>query len=282
MWIVSIALWTLPLLAGTIFVALFAVANPIVEEWLHRSFNEVWAFIDWLSFLSPLRVGMWGIVAAGTYGILRHRRLRLKRVVHRAPIAAAQRSANWLTGQGMIIRCLLVFNSIFAVESALDTIYLLGGARLPEGMTYASYAHRGAYPLIFTAILAGAFVMIAFRTGGSGHRSMWARRLVYVWIVQNIILLFSTCLRLKLYVEAYSLDTASPGHRDLGGSARRFGISVDRAADRAEPAERLAMEGQRVVARSGPVCVRVYKFGWTDRPIQCGALPGSERHWTAD
>jgi hypothetical protein len=32
-------------------------------------------------------------------------------------------------------------------------------------MTLAEYAHRGAYPLIVTALLAALFVLIAFRQG---------------------------------------------------------------------------------------------------------------------
>ena len=33
--------------------------------------------------------------------------------------------------------------------------------RLPDGMTYANYAHRGAYPLMLTGLLAGAFALVA-------------------------------------------------------------------------------------------------------------------------
>jgi len=105
----------------------------------------------------------------------------------------------------MIIRCLAVFNAVFAVQSGLDMVYLFGGAKLPAGMTYAHYAHRGAYPLVFTALLAGLFVVAAFKSGGAAQRSAWSRRFVYVWIGQNVFLLISTIWRLWLYVDAYSL-----------------------------------------------------------------------------
>ena len=45
-----------------------------------------------------------------------------------------------------------VFNALFAVQSVSDLAYLWGGMRLPEGLSYADYAHRGAYPLIVTAL----------------------------------------------------------------------------------------------------------------------------------
>ena len=50
----------------------------------------------------------------------------------------------------------LALNALFALQTAMDMTYLWGGVALPDRMTYASYAHRGAYPLIVTALLAGA------------------------------------------------------------------------------------------------------------------------------
>ena len=38
--------------------------------------------------------------------------------------------------------------------------------RCPTASTYAAYAHRGAYPLIATALLAAGFVLVAMRPGG--------------------------------------------------------------------------------------------------------------------
>ena len=64
-----------------------------------------------------------------------------------------------------VTRSLILFNVMFALQSALDLTYLWGGASLPNDMTYAYYAHRGAYPLIATALLAAGFVLIAMRPG---------------------------------------------------------------------------------------------------------------------
>ena len=207
-----IAWWFLPVMAGLFFLLLFAIANPIIEQWLRQSLDNLWLFLDWLSLLDGLRVLLWIAVVLGTYGLLRHRRSRHARrkavdmLIPPVQIPAGWRAQTaWLTGQGMIIRCLAVFNTVFLVQTLLDILYLYGGASLPAGMTYAHYAHRGAYPLIFTALIAGFFVLMAFRTGGAGHRSPWARRLVYLWIAQNLFLLVSTVWRLWLYVEAYSL-----------------------------------------------------------------------------
>jgi len=94
---------------------------------------------------------------------------------------------------------------LFAVQTLMDLLFLWGGVRLPDGLTYADYAHRGAYPLIATAILAGAFVLVAMRRNGPGQKSDLIRTLVFAWIAQNVWLVISSILRLKLYVEAYGL-----------------------------------------------------------------------------
>lgn len=104
-----------------------------------------------------------------------------------------------------MLRSLILFNLLFAVQTTLDMIYLWGHAALPTGMTYATYAHRGAYPLVLTALLAAAFVLIAMRPGDSTAQSKLLRPLVYLWIGQNVMLVLSSLLRLKLYVGVYLL-----------------------------------------------------------------------------
>ena len=75
-----------------------------------------------------------------------------------------------LFGAAAILRSLLLFNLLFAVQTGLDVVYLWGGVALPDGLTYAAYAHRGAYPLIVTALLAAGFVLAAMRPGGPAER----------------------------------------------------------------------------------------------------------------
>ena len=108
-------------------------------------------------------------------------------------------------GKAAILRALLVFNLMFAVQTVLDAAYLWGGVALPDGMSYASYAHRGAYPLIVTALLAAGFVLAAMRPGSATSNDGLIRWLVYLWVAQNIVLVISSILRLDLYVGIYAL-----------------------------------------------------------------------------
>ena len=108
-------------------------------------------------------------------------------------------------GVATILRSLILFNLLFAVQTVLDVIYLWGNATLPADISYAAYAHRGAYPLIVTALLAAGFVLIAMRPGGPAEQSKVIRPLVYLWVAQNVLLVASSILRLDLYVQIYLL-----------------------------------------------------------------------------
>jgi hypothetical protein len=220
-----VTVWALPIALGAVFVALFRAANPIIArlvgdalDWMGDLLSHVLALVD-----LPRNV-FWACVAAAVYALLRVRRSR-----RRAAGSAAAAAEEWdhrgadeatadaarvtayslapraVSAEGVIVRCLLVFNALFAVQTALDALYLFGGAALPDGMTFAEYAHRGAYPLVATALLAAAFVLIAFRPGGAAERSTLARRLVYAWVAQNVFLTVTAAWRLDLYVGVYSL-----------------------------------------------------------------------------
>jgi hypothetical protein len=100
------------------------------------------------------------------------------------------------------LRALVPFNLLIGLQTVLDLSIFVGGAALPEGMTYAAYAHRGAYPLLATALLAGAFAILA-RPYLAGHRLI--RPLMLLWLAQNVALGLSALLRLELYVGVYGL-----------------------------------------------------------------------------
>jgi hypothetical protein len=134
-------------------------------------------------------------------------RLLSPRLMLRGP--TFQSSVDWLDLPGIsvvsVTISLIAFNALFALQNGLDLAILWSGAALPEGVTLAQYAHRGAYPLILTALLAGGFVLVTARPGTPIGQSRLIRRMVYVWIAQNVLLVASTMLRTANYIEAYKL-----------------------------------------------------------------------------
>lgn len=190
--------WIVPVGLGLVFVFLFAAANPLVEA-LFSGLRADRAF----ELLNPVRVVFWLVTGAGIWALLRPKLLRRKKPRLGTPIFAP-RETPWI-GHAAILRSLVIFNALFAVETLLDLTFLWGGMALPNGMSHAEYAHRGAYSLIVAALLAAAFVLVAMRGDGPGQRSALIRVLVYGFIGQNILLCLSAMLRLELYVEVYSL-----------------------------------------------------------------------------
>ncbi|RYE09929.1 MAG: DUF4173 domain-containing protein [Hyphomicrobiales bacterium] len=196
----GVVAWIVPLVFALVFVMLFAAANPVVEYGLRAIRLDTL-----LELVNPGRLIFWGVLAFIAWPFLAPKLLRWTGMAEmHGP--ALPRAESLLFGSTAIRNSLIVFNAMFAVQTVLDLMFLWGGVRLPDGMSHAEYAHRGAYPLIVTAILAGLFVLAAMRRDGAGRQSPLIRGLVYLWIAQNVWLVVSSVLRLKLYVEIYTLS----------------------------------------------------------------------------
>lgn len=182
----------LPLAGGAVFLALFASANPVLGQAL-----EAVQLPDTGTLI--LHAMLWTVILGFVWPTLRPRALRIAggtwSVLPRLPEPPVTSA----------LITLGVFNAVFALENGLDVVFLWSGAPLPGDITLADYAHRGAYTLIATALLAGLFVLLVLRPGASLASHPMVRRLVLVWVAQNILLVASSMLRLGDYIAAYSL-----------------------------------------------------------------------------
>ncbi|HMB48607.1 MAG TPA: DUF4173 domain-containing protein, partial [Afifellaceae bacterium] len=200
------SVWVVPACFGAVFVTLFAAANPLIENW--RSDLDVDKALEAVDLQ---RLGFWLILASIAWPVI-HMRTRpvfsigLPSESKTEPASSVPgKDPDWVFSPAAILRSLIVFNALFAVQTALDLAYLWGGVELPDGMNYAQYAQRGAYPLVLTVLLAAGFVLAAMRPGSKSEKMPAVRALVYLWSGQNVMLVVSSLLRLNLYVEAYSL-----------------------------------------------------------------------------
>lgn len=198
-------LWFIPLVLGGIFALLFASANPLIAKWIsllnpgdassYVSISRVLFWVGALSIVWPFVHVWWRRKSEATPDLTEASPQELETASDRIDFFSA----------ATILRSLILFNLLFAVQTALDVTYLWGNATLPADVSYASYAHRGAYPLILTALLAAGFVLVAMRPGGPAEQSKVIRPLVYLWVGQNVLLVASSILRLDLYVQIYLL-----------------------------------------------------------------------------
>jgi len=203
-------LWFVPLALGAIFIVLLASANPLIEKWL--------AMLNPGSAASQINIARMLFWLAAALMIWPFIRLRWRRTVEIDLDAIAADPIEPAPGQGTarsaspdflsaptILRSLILFNLLFSLQTALDVVYLWGDGKLPADVTYADYAHRGAYPLIVTALLAAGFVLTAMRPGGPADATRIIRPLVYLFVAQNVMLVLSSIQRLHLYVQVYLL-----------------------------------------------------------------------------
>jgi hypothetical protein len=187
--------WAMPLAVGGVFIALIAAANPLMDRWLLQLSQLEHGFS-----IDGGRVIFWAVMAACLWPLLRL--TRLAQTLGRAPVVRGARWRSGLLNDRSVLRALVLFNLIFAVQTVMDLGFLWGGVSLPEGMSYAEYAHRGAYPLLVTALLAGVFALMS-QPFLEAHPAL--RGLLYLWIGQNVLLVISSILRLDLYVDVYDL-----------------------------------------------------------------------------
>ena len=184
----------LPMIGGLIFLLLFARANPLISGVLDA------LRLPPLSGFTILRL-IGSLIAMVLVGMIL--RPRWYRRLQALPSLGERRIPG--VNPASVTLSLLVFNVLFALQNGLDIAFLWSGAPLPGEMTLADYAHRGAYPLIVTALLAGLFVLVALRPGSETAKRPLVRALVTLWVGQNLVLVASALLRTADYVEGYAL-----------------------------------------------------------------------------
>ncbi|QUJ76518.1 DUF4173 domain-containing protein [Sulfitobacter albidus] len=185
--------WLMPLGLSGVFALLLIDANPVLLDWLSG--------LDRLRLPDGVRVMFWAALVPLIWTVLNAPRLRERLIARRrAPRMGPAREG--LINPVSIARALVLFNALFAVQTLSDGVFLYAGIGLPEGMNHAEYAHRGAYPLVITALLAGLFGVLS---GPWVQARPVLRALLIVFVVQNVGLVLSALFRLDLYVDAYGL-----------------------------------------------------------------------------
>ena len=185
--------WAFPLGGTLILLALLAEANPILADWLTGPSDLPFDPVAWLD-----RALFWGGMALVIWPFLV--------VPHPSRPALLTLPRPRLPALGLnaasVANALGLFNAVLGVQSLMDLRYLWSAAALPAGMTLAGYAHRGAYPLLATALLAGAFALAA-RPWLAERKGL--KLLLLLWLAQNVMLTLSAIYRLDLYVQSYGL-----------------------------------------------------------------------------
>ena len=179
----------------TVFVGLFALANPLVSHWLGE-------FGRRLAFPSILRLTIWGVGLGGAILLLRPAVRR-----SRSSVFVAEDGAAATAGVISISRnALLAVNVLFFFYNALDATYLWAGSP-PPGVSERAYAHQGAAWLTVTMLVLTGVVGFMFRGPLAWDtRGRLARGLAFVWLGQGLVLALATYRRMMIHVVTSGLS----------------------------------------------------------------------------
>jgi hypothetical protein len=194
------------LVLALVFGSLLANGNAVFGNWTGSFFNWLW---DALARLLDIdRIALWLLVAFAALPLLSPGRVS---AWWWSWIPRLPRLPRIVLGQGAFLSSalmLIVLNGLFAVANVADVVFLWGNGKLPAGVTYSGYVHSGVNTLTFTVLLSAVVLAGIFQQqlDVAGRRGL--KVLGLLWIGQNLLVLVSVVLRLKLYIEAYDMTVA--------------------------------------------------------------------------
>ena len=190
------------LLLCILFFVLYRNSNPLFAS------NTEWINFNFISF-------SWVIfTVAGffvVYGLFYHKTLLqvdawesslLLTNKHSDPERSSQHQSE--ISAGILLFVFLNFMLIILNAGDINTIWLKGA--LPKGISHSDFVHNGVSLIILSIVIATGLIMFLYRKNfQSIKKSGILKLLVYAWIIQNLVMLFSTACRNQLYIHDYNL-----------------------------------------------------------------------------
>ncbi len=106
----------------------------------------------------------------------------------------------------------IMLNLLLLMVNALDINFLFVDGKLPKGLSYSAFVHQGTGMLITSILVAIAVILFYFRGALNFYqKSKTLKLLAYIWIAQNVFMLFSTAMRNEMYINEYGLT-----HKRIG------------------------------------------------------------------
>lgn len=195
-----------PLLVVALFFLLYTQASPAFSALFNQlslDFISVWWVIFTLfggylllAFFYPTAIRpLVSVDLATANGLTRQRRTH-PYGFNPVGLRYEYRSAWWL---------FVMLNGLLFVFNAVDIYYLIT-ARLPKGVTHATFVHQGVNTLIASVVLAIAVVMYFFRGNLNFlKKGEYLRIATYFWIAQNAVLIGATASKNASYIAEYGL-----------------------------------------------------------------------------
>lgn len=191
------------LLLSILFFNMYKSANPLFAEntkWINFDFISVrWIFFTLGGFLL-------------TYAFVYHRVIApLETWENNLPLLNNQAIENDQNKKrfeteryaGLLLFIMLNLMLIVLNMGDIQTLYFNGG--LPKNVTHSDFVHSGVGIIILSIIIATSLIMYLFRKEFINVKNNKAlMTCVYLWILQNIMMLSSTAFRNQIYIHDFN------------------------------------------------------------------------------
>ena len=89
------------------------------------------------------------------------------------------------------------------IRDSIQTLYFNGG--LPKGVTHSDFVHSGVGVIILSIVIATSLIMFLFRKEfATVKNNKVLSAFVYLWILQNVVMLSSTAFRNQIYIHDFN------------------------------------------------------------------------------
>jgi len=194
------------LILALIFGSLLASGNAVFGSWTSYFFDWFWK--ELALYLNPARIVFWFFAAFLILPLLRPANVseRWWKSTHQIPrFSEILPTRAALFSSGLV---LVVLNLLFLIANIADALFLWSGQALPAGVTYKAYVHEGVNALIVTVMLSAIVLAAIFQQALKVAERRELKILAYVWIVQNLFLIFSVSEKLRRYIVTYEMTVA--------------------------------------------------------------------------
>lgn len=183
-----------------IFFMLYKQANPLFAE------NTKWINLDFISF-GWLAFTLGGLFII--YPLFYHKKIEtIERWENNLSLnnKMVEATANSNTERFAGVALFIFLNCMLVLLNLGDISSIWFNQSLPKGITHSDFVHNGVGMIILSILIATGLIMFMFRKNYTEIKnSKLLKFLIYVWILQNLVMLFSTVFRNQIYIHTYNL-----------------------------------------------------------------------------
>lgn len=198
----------IPILITIIFFFIYRSSNSVFASFANE-INFDWISWDWVTFMFLSLVFLYGYLnPKSILGLVKRDEvdsLDIQSEEHKELTffgKTIQLMDEYFSAKVMFIS----INILIGIVNLLDFNFIFLDPSLPDNMTYSQFLHQGVGMLVLSIAISIVIILFYFRGQLNFYKeSKTFKFLAYAWMIQNMFLLVSVCMKNNLYIEQYGL-----------------------------------------------------------------------------